>query len=476
MVLEAQDDNKTQQNYHVPTSIPKICFRVYDIRGPVDKDTITTDLAYAIGLAVGTVAQSLGEKQIIVGRDGRLSGPELTRALCAGLQASGMDVIFIGLVPTPVLYFATHGRQTRSGVMVTASHNPGHHNGFKIVLAGKTLTEEGVTALYQRICQNDFVFGMGSFTTQEVIEDYINAITHHITLERGMKVVIDCGNGAAGKLAPFLFRKLGCEVIELFCDIDGRFPNHHPDPTIPANLQDLINKVKETQADIGFAFDGDADRLGVVTDRGEIIWPDRQMMLFSTEILRRYPGAEIIFDVKCSRHLPKIIEQYGGKPIMWRTGHSMIKAKLFERGGPFAGELSGHIFFKDDWYGFDDGMYVGARLLQLLSRDNRTVSEIFSDLPNSINTPELKLAMEEDRKEPFMQRLLREGDFGSAKVITIDGIRLEFSDGWALVRLSNTTPSLTFRFEADNEKALLSIQERIRQQLLKLDPQLELPF
>lgn len=476
MVSEVQDNIKLQQQYCVPTIVPKVCFRVYDIRGPVDADNLTPDLAYAMGLAVGTQALSEGERQIIVGRDGRLSGPLFVKALCDGLQAAGMDVIFIGVVPTPVLYFATNSLQTHSGVMVTASHNPGNHNGFKIVLAGKTLTEEGVQALYQRICRRDFVFGTGSYTTMDVAEDYIKAITSRITLERTLKVVVDCGNGVAGILAPRLFRALGCEVIELFCEIDGHFPNHHPDPTIPENLQDLIQKVQETKADIGLAFDGDADRLGVVTNRGEIIWPDRQMMLFSKEILTKYPGAEIIFDVKCSRNLPKIIEQYGGKPIMWRTGHSMIKAKLFLQDAPFAGELSGHIFFKDEWYGFDDGMYVGARLLRIASQDNRAVSDIFDDLPNSVNTPELKLPIEEDKKQAFMQQLALFGEIGQTGITTIDGLRIDFPGGWALVRPSNTSPYLTLRFEADDEQSLEKIKEIMRQQLLKVDSLLELPF
>jgi len=463
-------------NYPIPEKIPKVCFRAYDIRGPVDSDNLTPELAYAIGLAVGAEARALDEKEIAVGRDGRLSGAELTAALCQGLLDSGLDVTYIGLVPTPVLYFATHWLTARSGVMVTASHNPGSHNGFKTVLKGRTLTEEGVAAVYQRIYDRSFVAGKGTLSTEDIAADYIKYVTDRIQLARPLKVVIDCGNGAAGEIAPKLFRALGCEVFELYCDIDGRFPNHHPDPTVLENLVDLINKVKEVKADIGFGFDGDADRLGIVVDTGEIVLPDRQMMLFVKEILTHHPGAEIIFDVKCSRHLPKVIAEYGGKPFMWRTGHSMIKAKLFERGGVFAGELSGHLFFKDEWPGFDDGMYVGARLLRILSNEKRPASEIFAALPNSINTPELKLAMPEEKKSEFMRRLVTEGLFADAEKITLDGLRLEFSDGWALVRPSNTSPYLIIRFEAENQAALQRIQELLRQQLLKIDSHLSLPF
>lgn len=462
--------------YAIPTRIPKGCFRVYDIRGPVDADNLTVDLAYAVGLAVGTEVQLQGQREIVVGRDGRLSGPEFSKALSAGLMASGMQVVFIGVVPTPVLYFATYHLSARSGVMVTASHNPGNHNGFKIVLAGKTLTGEGVAALYERIGRRDFCWGQGSYETADITDDYLRTITSRIQLDRALKVVLDCGNGVAGNLAPRLFRALGCEVIELFCEIDGRFPNHHPDPTVPENLHDLMAKVSETQADIGLAFDGDADRLGVVTNRGEIIWPDRQLMLFAIEVLSQHPGAEIIFDVKCSRNLPKIIEHYGGRPIMWRTGHSMIKAKLFLQNAPLAGELSGHIFFKDEWFGFDDGLYVGARLLRILSRDTQSVSDVFGALPNSVNTPELKLPMAEEEKALFMDRLMAEGDFGEAKRITLDGLRLEFTDGFALIRPSNTSPYLTLRFEADNQKALERLQTLVRGQLLKIDATVRLPF
>ncbi len=476
MVSEVQDGTESSHQYHIPTDPPKVCFRTYDIRGHVGADSLTPDLAYAIGLAIGTQAQEQGEKKIIAARDGRLSGPEFIDALIAGLRDSGVDVIFIGVVPTPVLYFATNWLPVHSGVMLTASHNPKDHNGFKIVLAGKTLSQQGIEKLYHRIKAQDFLSGSGTLEQQDVADDYVNYVTDHINLERPLKIVLDCGNGVGGDIGPRLFRALGCEVIELYCEIDGNFPNHHPDPTVPDNLTDLINKVKEVKADMGLALDGDADRLGLVTNKGEIIWPDRQMMLFSIEILADLPGAEIIFDVKCSNNLAKVIKEHGGKPIMWRTGHSVIKAKLFESGAPFAGELSGHIFFKDDWFGFDDGMYVGARLAQNVSRSDESVSDIFAALPNSINTPELKLAMDEKDKSSFMQRLISNGQFPGAEKITIDGIRLEFADGWALVRPSNTSPYIILRFEADTEAALERIKELMRKEILAIEPKLNLPF
>lgn len=451
-------------------------FRAYDIRGPAGAGALTPDLAYRIGRAVGSEARQLEQTDIIVGRDGRLSSPTLATALIAGLRDSGLNVLFIGMVPTPLLYFATNRLSACSGVMVTASHNPADHNGFKIVLRGKTLTTEDIQALKQRIVSQRFVQGAGDYKEIDIIDDYMDYVTTHIKLARPLKVVVDCGNGVAGNIVPTLYRRLGCEVIELYCDVDGRFPNHHPDPTVPENLSDVIEKVKSSGADIGLAFDGDADRLGIVTNKGEIIWPDRQMMLFATDLLSRLPGSDIIFDVKCSRNLPKIIREHGGNPIMWRTGHSVLKAKLFAMDGPLAGEMSGHIFFRDEWFGFDDGIYVGARLLRILAHDPRTSSEIFATLPDSVNTPELKLPMAEEHKKSFMERLLKEADFGEAEIITIDGLRVEFTDGWGLIRPSNTSPYLILRFEADSAAGLERIKELFRAQLLKLDKQLKLPF
>lgn len=476
MVDLAAQENIKSMDYRVPDIMPTSIFRTYDIRGPVEKDFLTVDVAYAVGLAIGSMARKKNIQQIIVGRDGRISGPELKQALCTGLNAAGVDIIDIGIVPSPLLYFATNRLQTNTGVMITASHNPANHNGFKIVMDGETLSSAGVQNVLQCIQARNFTQGSGDISQQDIIDDYISYVTDRIHLAKPLKIVIDCGNGVAAVLAEKLYRQLGCSVEALFCEVDGRFPNHHPDPTIATNLQDLINKVKATHADIGLAFDGDADRLGVITNTGEIIWPDRQMMLFATEVLANHPGAEIVFDVKCTNHLPKIILQQGGRPVMYRTGHSILKNKMLELGAPLAGEMSGHIFFNDEWFGFDDGLYVGARLLRILAKDGRKLSDIFADFPTSINTPELKLPMAEDKKIDFMNRLLIEGKFGEVERITIDGLRVDFGYGWGLIRLSNTSPYLILRFEAETESQLEEIKNVFRRELLKLDNALMLPF
>lgn len=478
MALEVQArTDLTSPPYAVPRQIAHEIFRTYDIRGPVDADNLTPDLAFAIGLSIGSEAQAIDERTLIVGRDGRLSGPILHPALCAGLRAAGCHVLDIGEVPTPVVYFATHRLPTSSGVMITASHNPGHHNGFKIVLKGRTLAAEDIAKLYQRIINRDFTKGSGNYEIYPgILPEYLAYITSIIQLKRPLKIVVDCGNGVAGGIAPTLYRALGCEVIELFCDIDGRFPNHHPDPTVPENLKDLIHAVDANSADIGLAFDGDADRLGIVTDQGEVIWPDRQLMLFAQDVLSRHPNAKIIFDVKCSRNLIDIIRAAGGEPLMWRTGHSIIKSKMLTEHAPLAGEMSGHIFFKDEWFGFDDGLYVGARLLRILSEQTQTSSALFAALPNSINTPELKLPMPEHLKVAFMQRLITEARFSEKERITLDGLRVDFGYGWGLVRPSNTSPYLILRFEADTLDHLEDIKAIFRKELLALDSTLELPF
>ena len=461
----------------IPKTIPKNLFRAYDIRGTVANDGLTVGLAYAIGLAIGSEAREQGQKAIIVGRDGRLSGPQLVTALIRGLCETGLTVLNAGIVPTPLIYFATNRLETNSGVIVTASHNPGNHNGFKIVLNGETLTMEGIAAIKTRIQERNFKKDKkGHKVDIDIIQDYETYLIQHIQLACPLKIVVDCGNGVAGKIAPGLYRQMGCKVVELFCEVDGNFPNHHPDPTIPDNLITLIDTVKNTNADLGFAFDGDADRLGVVTEKGEIIWPDRQLMLFSMDLLSRLPGSDIIFDVKCSSHLPATIRKYRGNPVMWRTGHSVIKAKLFETNAPLAGEMSGHIFFRDEWFGFDDGIYVGARLLQIVSHSSQRVSEIFGALPNTISTPELKLPMLEEEKPLFMQKLAEKAVFSDAEVITIDGLRVEFENGWGLVRPSNTSPYLILRFEANTEDELKRIEEIFRVQLLNVDSTLKLPF
>jgi len=461
--------------YTLPNVLSNSIFRAYDIRGIVGQ-TLTPDVVYAIGLSIGSEARARKQQTVVVGRDGRLSGPQLIKALSKGLCDSGCDVIDVGAVPTPVLYFATYYLKTHSGVMLTGSHNPPDYNGLKIMLDGETLADKAIYKLYERIQTRDFTQGQGQLTTHEIIPAYIERITSDIKLARPLKVVVDCGNGIAGSVAPQLLKKLGCEVIELFCEVDGNFPNHHPDPSEPKNLQDLIKTVRAQKADVGLAFDGDADRLGVVTEQGEIIWADRQLMLFAKDILTRNPGAQIIFDVKCTSHLAKVIRENGGEPIMWKTGHSLIKAKLRETQAAMAGEMSGHLFFKERWYGFDDGIYSAVRLLEILAKDKRSISTIFKALPDSVNTPELKLPMAEERKFAFMEDFKNQAKFNNGTANTIDGLRVDFADGWGLIRPSNTTPYLILRFEASDEAGLKRIQALFREQLLALDNQLKLPF
>jgi phosphomannomutase/phosphoglucomutase len=382
----------------------------------------------------------------------------------------------VGVVPTPVLYFAANHLDTQTGVVVTGSHNPPDYNGLKIMIDGETLSGNSIQQLRERIEAGNFISGQGEVEEMDIIPYYIERLRSDIKLERPLKVVIDCGNGVAGAVAPQLLQAIGCELTELFCEVDGNFPNHHPDPSKLENLKDLIDTVRQTQADIGLAFDGDGDRLGVVTTEGNIIWADRVLMLFAADILDRNPGGLIIYDVKCSRFLDSIIRQHGGEPLMWKTGHSFIKTKMKETGALLAGEMSGHIFFKERWYGFDDGLYAAARLLELLGKDARPVTEVFASLPDSVNTPELNVAMQEGEPFRFIERLLASAHFEDAQVSTIDGLRADFEDGWGLVRASNTTPVLVLRFEADDQAALARIMEEFRRVLLQVDPGLSLPF
>jgi phosphomannomutase / phosphoglucomutase len=472
VVLAVQDSI----SYSVPTQLPEGCFRAYDIRGDVCEGGLSVDVAYAVGLAIGSTAQSMGEQQVIVGRDGRLTGLDFKMALVAGLRQTGCDVIDLGMVPTPLVYYATKVLSANTGVMVTASHNPASHNGFKMVIAGKTVSMQGVQDILQRIKQRDFTAGQGQYSEYTIIQDYIKDVCGKITIKRPLKIVVDCGNGAAGLIAPELYRALGCEVIELFSEVDGRFPNHHPDPTVEKNLQDIIAAVQMHQADLGLAFDGDADRIGLITNTAEIIWPDRQVMLFARDVLSRHQDVNIVFDVKCSANLAKVIVEHGGHAVMSRTGHSLLKQKMLDCNAPMAGEMSGHIFFQEDWYGFDDGVYVGARLMRIVSEQAKSVSDLFKELPDSVNTPELKLPMPEADKADFMQRLLSESDFGDAERITIDGLRIEFPHGWGLVRPSNTSPYLILRFEADTQQNLELIQALFRRELLAIDANIALPF
>ena len=459
----------------VPNRIPEEIFKAYDIRGVVDT-SLTPAITQRIGHAIGSEALARGVRRIVVARDGRLSGPALLEALARGLNQAGCDVVDIGRVPTPVLYFATHHLGTHSGVMVTGSHNPPEYNGLKMVLAGETLSSGAIQDLRRRLVENDLTAGHGSLSESDVREAYLERITSDIRLARKMRVIIDCGNGVAGEFAPELARRLGCEVQELFCEVDGHFPNHHPDPSQPHNLRDLIEAVKGDNVDVGLAYDGDGDRLGVVSPDGSIIWPDRQMILYARDVLSRHPGAEIIYDVKSSRSLEAAITEAGGRPLLWKTGHSFIKAKLKESGALLAGEMSGHIFFKERWYGFDDGLYTGARLLELLSRDRRNPAEIFRSLPNTVNTPELHIKMGEGEHHALIKQLVQQASFPAARITTLDGLRVDFSDGFGLVRASNTTPVLVLRFEADNAAALTRIQDDFRALLEKVHPGLDLPF
>ncbi len=456
-------------------SIDPTIFRKYDIRGIVET-SLTPEVVYEIGCAIGSEALERDEPAVIIGRDGRLSGPDLVDAVSQGVRASGCSVIDIGAVPTPVVYFATNTLTCNSGIMITGSHNPPEYNGMKIVLAGQTLAEDDIQGLYQRIMDGNLKTGSGSQETMDVVPDYIQRITSDVEVKNSKKVIIDCGNGIAGAVAPQLIRALGCEVMELYCEVDGTFPNHHPDPGKPENLVDLIQAVQQQQADIGLAFDGDGDRLGVVASDGSIIWPDRLMMLFAMDVLNRNSGAQIIYDVKCSRHLATVIKDFGGKPLMWKTGHSLIKAKMKETDALLAGEMSGHIFFKERWFGFDDALYSAARLLEILSNNSRSSSAVFGALPDSVNTPEINIPMEEGEPAEYVRRLLETAQFEDADIITIDGLRADFQDGWGLVRASNTTPCLVLRFEADSPEALGRIQDQFRQAMLAVRPDLSLPF
>jgi len=436
-------------------------FKAYDIRGIVDK-TLTENAIYQIGLAVGSEAKARKQQQIYVARDGRLSGPVLLKSFTQGLLDSGCDVVDIGMVPTPVLYFAAYHLGTGSGIMLTGSHNPPNYNGLKMVLGGTTLSGPDIQELRKRIDAGNFTQGKGKYQTQQIVQQYIDRIVADVKLARNMKVIVDCGNGVPGSVVPTLLRALGCDVQEMFCEVDGNFPNHHPDPSKPENLEDLIKALAQGDADIGLAFDGDGDRLGVITPQGEVIWADRQLMLYAKDILARNPGGDIIFDIKCTSNLPKVIKQAGGNPIMWKTGHSFIKAKLKESGALLAGEMSGHIFFKERWYGFDDALYTAARLLEILSRDSRSASEIFGELPDSVNTPELNLNMAEGEHHKLIAKLVANAKFDGAKLTTIDGVRADWEDGFGLVRASNTTPCLVFRFEGKNQQALDRIKDSFR--------------
>ena len=456
-------------------AISEDIFRAYDIRGIVET-ALTPDAVTLIGQSFATEARAQGQSTVVIARDGRLSSPDLASALSKGLRAGGCNVIDIGMVPTPVLYYATHKLQTGTGIMVTGSHNPPQYNGLKMLIAGHTFYGDSIKSLYQRIVDGNINSGDGAYEQQDLIPSYIETITSDIQLARPLNIAVDCGNGVAGVLAVELFSKLGCTITELFCDVDGTFPNHHPDPSKPENLDDIKKAIAENSLDLGLAFDGDGDRVGIIDDRQNIIWADRQMMLYAADVLERKPGALIIFDIKSSTNLEHFISEHGGEPLMWKTGHSFIKAKMKETGAELAGEMSGHIFFKERWFGFDDGLYSAARMLEILSKRNQPSSEIFAELPDSINTPELQIMFEEGEHYRFMDKFKQNANFGDADILTIDGMRINFPDGWGLIRPSNTTPCLVLRFEANSEAALEEIKTKFRQEILKQDSSLELPF
>ena len=449
-------------------------FRAYDIRGVV-QTALRPDVVNLIGKALGTLYPQ--SKSVAVGRDGRLTSRELADHLIAGLRSTGTDVIDIGEVPTPILYYATHALKTGSGLMVTGSHNPPEYNGIKMVMDDKTLYGDMIQSIYSCIQKGTFKTGSGNLEQHDLLEDYIARICQDVVLKRPLDIAIDCGNGVAGPAAKALFKRLGCRVCELYCDVDGTFPNHHPNPSEPENLEDLKQAVLEQQLDLGLAFDGDGDRVGIVDENGDVLWADRQMMLYARDVLSREPGAEIIYDVKSSRNLAKVIEAAGGKATMWKTGHSFIKNKMKETGALLAGEMSGHIFFKERWFGFDDGLYAAARMLEILSADARPVSEIFNELPNDVSTPEITIHLGKDgAQHDFIKKFIKQASFTNAELSTIDGIRADFLFFWGLVRASNTTPSLVIRFEAENQQRLNELKDIFKVQIQSIDPEINLPF
>jgi len=456
-------------------ALPPEIFKAYDIRGVVGK-TLTAPVVRAIGQALGGLALARGADTFAVGRDGRLSGPELQDALSLGLRAAGANVIDVGMVTTPMTYFAAHHLNTGCSVMVTGSHNPPDYNGLKMVVAGTTLSGDDIQAVRLRIERGDLARGAGVYRTHDIAEAYFNRVVGDIKLARPLKIAVDCGNGVAGAFAPTLFRRLGCDVVELFCDVDGRFPNHHPDPSQPQNLQDLIARLREGDCELGLAFDGDGDRLGVVTPQGDIIYADRQLMLFAADLLARMPGATVIYDVKSTRNLKPWITRHGGVPLLWKTGHSLIKGKMKEVGAALAGEMSGHTFFGERWYGFDDGLYAGARLLEILSQ-HAEPGAVLNALPDTLSTPELNLACVEGEHHALIARLQKTAVFPtSSEIIRIDGLRVEYVDGFGLARASNTTPVIVLRFEADDDEAMLRIQDEFRRVLSEAKPEAALPF
>lgn len=460
----------------VPRDINPAIFRRYDIRGIVGRD-LTPAIARDIGQALGSLYP--GVREVVLGWDGRHSSPTLSEALGDGLRTAGVNILDLGQVPTPLLYYTTRALATGAGVMITGSHNPPEYNGIKIVMEGHALHDEGIARIHQRILRGDLLRApeRGHIRPVDLADRYIREIADSVHLDRTLRIAVDYGNGVAGPVGGRLLRALGCEVTDLFAEVDGRFPNHHPNPSDPGNLSDLIASVTRNGLDLGLAFDGDGDRLGLVDDKGSIIWPDRQMMLFSRDVLAHHPGALVLFDVKSSHHLAPWIASLGGRPLMWKTGHSLLKAKMRDTGALLAGELSGHICFADRWYGFDDALYSAARLLEILARNPEPCSTLFDGLPHGVATPEMYLNFAtEAEQERFMRAVLERADLYGGKQTRIDGLRVDYPDGWALVRASNTTPSVVIRMEADSETALKAFKNQWRKKLQAIAPQLVLPF
>ena len=455
--------------------LPAEIFKAYDIRGIVGR-TLTPEIVRAVGQALGTLAQERGRDTLVIGRDGRLSGPALAAALAEGIRAAGANVIDVGMVATPMAYFAAHHLGTHCSVMVTGSHNPPDYNGLKMVVDGETLSGDEIRALKTRIEAGALRTGAGTYRTHDIATAYLDRIVGDVRVARTMRIAVDCGNGIPGAFAPLLFRRLGCEVTEMYCDVDGTFPNHHPDPSRPENLADLIARVRADRLELGLAFDGDGDRLGVVTKDGHIIYPDRQLMLFAADVLARKPGATVIYDVKSTRNLKPWIVRHGGVPLLWKTGHSLIKGKMKEVGAALAGEMSGHTFFKERWYGFDDGLYAGARLLEILSRHD-DASSVLDGLPDALSTPEIAVPCAEGEHHALVAKLVAEAKFpGATEIVKIDGLRVEYPDGFGLARGSNTTPTVVLRFEADDAAALERIKGEFRRVLVAAKPGIALPF
>lgn len=450
-------------------------FRAYDIRGVVTAG-FNTDLAFAVGKALASEAAAKGQTKVITGGDGRLRTPELKQALNQGIQSAGLDVIDIGIVPTPLVYYACNVSETQTGIMVTGSHNPKDYNGFKMMVAGVTLAGDEIQDLLRRIHEGDWIDGQGGMENRDYVPAYMDEVAERIQLKQKPSIVIDCGNGVAGMMAQQFFERLGCQVDALYTEVDGNFPNHHPDPSKPANVAELQARVKSLNADIGFAFDGDGDRVGVITAAGENVFADRLMMLLGMDVASRNPGEPILYDVKCSRHLGELIRDAGGQPLMWKTGHSLVKRKMKEVNAPLGGEMSGHIFFKENWHGFDDALYTAARVLELTDRTQQSMDDMLSSLPTDVSTPEINLAVTDEGKFKTVEKLANLGWFEGGDLSTVDGVRVDYPDGFGLVRASNTTPVLVLRFEAENETALDRIRDQFKTQLTLVEPELSLDF